>query len=48
MNRDYVDWLETLHCNPKPRKVNAWMSEWAPLFEHVDLTPCTVQGESVQ
>jgi len=25
MNRDYIDWLETLPCNRKPQKVNAWM-----------------------
>ena len=37
MNRDYIDWLETLPCNRKPQKANQWMSEWAPLPEHVDL-----------
>ncbi|WP_114988367.1 hypothetical protein [Synechococcus sp. N19] len=37
MNRGYINWLETLPCNRKPQKVNAWMSEWAPLPEHVDL-----------
>ena len=39
MNRDYIDWLETLPCNRKPQKVNAWMGEWASLPENVDL-PC--------
>ena len=39
MNRDYIDLLETLPCNRKPQKTNQWMSEWAPLPEHVDL-PC--------
>ncbi len=37
MNRDYINWLETLPCNRKPYKVNQWMSESAPLPEHVDL-----------
>ena len=37
MNRDYINWLETLPCNRKPQKVNQRMSEWAPLPEHVDL-----------
>ncbi len=37
MNRDYIDWLETLPCNRKPQKVNAWMGEWAPLPEEIDL-----------
>ena len=37
MNRDYINWLETLPCNRKPQKANQWMSEWAPLPEHVDL-----------
>ena len=37
MNRDYINWLEMLPCNRKPQKVNAWMGEWAPLPEHVDL-----------
>ena len=40
MNRDYIDWLETLLCNRKPQKVNVWMGEWAPLPEHVDLSLC--------
>ena len=31
MNRDYIDWLETLPCNRKPPKVNQWMGGWAPL-----------------
>ena len=25
MNRDYIDWLETLSCNRKPKKANQWM-----------------------
>ena len=37
MNRDYLNWLETLPCNRKPQKVNVWMGGWAPLPEHVDL-----------
>ena len=37
MNRDYIDWLETLPCNRKPQKVNVWMGEWAPLPEEIDL-----------
>ena len=37
MNRDYINWLETLPCNRKPQKVNAWMGEWAPLPEEIDL-----------
>ena len=37
MNRDYIDWLETLPFNRKPQKVNAWMGGWAPLPEEVDL-----------
>ena len=32
-----VGWLATLPCNRKPQKANQWMSEWAPLPEHVDL-----------
>ena len=40
MNRDYIDWLETLPCNRKPQKANQWMSEWAPLPEHV-ICPAT-------
>ena len=38
MNRDYIDWLETLPCNRKPQKVNAWMGGGlAPLPEEIDL-----------
>ena len=37
MNRDYLNWLETLPCNRKPPKINTWMGGWAPLPEHVDL-----------
>ena len=25
MNRDYINWLETLPCNLNPEKVNVWM-----------------------
>ena len=39
MNRDYINWLETLPCNRKPQKVNVWMGSMAPLPENVDL-PC--------
>ena len=39
MNRDYINWLETLPCNLKPQKVNVWMGSCAPLPENVDL-PC--------
>ena len=28
MNRDYIDWLETLPCNRKPQKINTWMGGW--------------------
>ena len=37
MNRDYLNWLETLPCNRKPQKVNVWMGSWAPLPEESDL-----------
>ena len=38
MDRDYINWLETLPCNRKPQKVNVWMGGWgAPLPEEVDL-----------
>ena len=37
MNRDYINWLETLPCNRKPQKVNAWMGGWEPLPREVDL-----------
>ena len=33
MNRDYINWLETLPCNRKTQKVNTWMGGWAPLPE---------------
>ena len=38
MNRDYIDWLETLPSNRKQQKVNVWMGEWAPLPEEIDLS----------
>ena len=37
MNRDYINWLETLPCNLNPEKVNVWMGGWAPLPEEIDL-----------
>ena len=37
MNRAYINWLETLPCNRKTQKVNAWMGGWAPLPGEVDL-----------
>ena len=39
MNRDYIEWLESLPCNQhrQRRKVNEWMSDWAPLPEEIDL-----------
>ena len=40
MNRDYINWLETLPCNRKPQKVNVWMGSWAPLPEEIDLADC--------
>ena len=36
MNRDYIDWLETLSCNRKPQMVNVWMGDWAPLDTKMD------------
>ena len=38
MNRDHIDWLETLPCNRKPQKINTWMGGWAPLPEEIDLS----------
>ena len=29
MNRDYINWLETLPCNRKTQKVNAWLGATA-------------------
>ena len=37
MNRDYINWLDTLPCNRNPQKVNVWMGGWAPLPEEIDL-----------
>ena len=37
MNRDYIDWLETLPCNRKRQPINTWMGGWAPLPEEIDL-----------
>ena len=36
MNRDYIDWLKTLHYNRRPQKVNVWMGSWAPLDTEID------------
>ena len=40
MDRDYINWLETLPCNRKPQKINTWMGGWAPLPEEIDLADC--------
>ena len=39
MNRDYIDWLESLPCNQhrQHHKVNQWMRNWAPLPTEIDL-----------
>ena len=37
MNRDYINWLESLPCNRKRQIVNQWMGEWAPLPEEIYL-----------
>ena len=37
MNRDYINWLETLPCNQRAPRINTWMGGWAPLPEHVDV-----------
>ena len=37
MNRDYIDWLETLPCSRKRQPINTWMGGWAPLPEEIDL-----------
>ena len=37
MNRNYINWLESLPCNRKRQPVNQWMGEWAPLPEEIDL-----------
>ena len=37
MNREYINWLETLPNNRRQRRINVWMSDWAPLPDHVDL-----------
>ena len=37
MNRDYINWLETLPCNRKRQPINTWMGGWAPLPEEIDL-----------
>ena len=36
MNRDYIDWLETLPCKRKTQKVNVWMGSCAPLDTEID------------
>ena len=45
MNRDYINWLETLPCNRQPQKVNQWMGERAPLPEEIDLADCEAWQE---
>ena len=37
MDRDYINWLETLPCNQRAPKINTWMGGWAPLPEEIDL-----------
>ena len=37
MNRDYIDWLETLPCSRKRQPINTWMGGWAPLPTEIDL-----------
>ena len=39
MNRDYINWLESLPCNRgiRDRQVNVWMAGYAPLPEETDL-----------
>ena len=37
MNRDYIDWLETLPCSRKRQAITTWMGGWAPLPEEIDL-----------
>ena len=37
MNRDYINWLETLPCNRKRQPINTWKGSWAPLPEEIDL-----------
>ena len=48
MNRDYINWLETLPCNRKPQKVNVWMGGWAPLPEEIDLSGLTVMLKTLE
>ena len=36
MNRDHINWLETLPCNLNPEKVNVWMGDWALLDTEMD------------
>ena len=37
MNRDYINWLETLPCNRNPQKINTWTGGWVPLPEEIEL-----------
>ena len=37
MNRDHIDWLETLPCNRKRQPINTWMGGWVPLPEEIYL-----------
>ena len=38
VNRDYINWLESLPCNRgiRDRQVNVWMAGYAPLPEEID------------
>jgi hypothetical protein len=37
MDRAYLNWLASLPNNRRALKVNAWMGEWAPLPDEIDL-----------
>ena len=37
MNRDYINWLETLPCNSIRRRSTCGWVSWAPLPEEIDL-----------
>ena len=37
MNRDYINWPETLPSNRRAPKVYQWMGGWAPLPKEIDL-----------
>ena len=48
MNREYIDWLATLPNNRRQRRVNVWMSDWAPLPDHVDLSHLELQEQWIE